>query len=147
MRIPLTVTTAALLLFLISPGSIRAQFAKSGIDRDTSPHANISRTNPDPDASPYRLKRGDNEFGVWGGGAFSATTIFEGLSEEEARDRRFVIAAFRYGRTLAATSSLAFQYTLDAIPLAVATGNIVEATTVVTPAGSTTTFRRESAYG
>lgn len=97
--------------------------------------------------SPYRLKKGDNEFGGWGGIAFNATTIFGGLREDEARDRKFVIAAFRYGRTLAANKNLALQYTLDVIPLAVATGNITESTTVVTPTGSVTTFRRESAYG
>lgn len=97
--------------------------------------------------SPYRLKRGDNEFGGWGGVAFKATTIFGGLRDEEARDRKFVIAAFRYGRTLAANKDLALQYTLDVIPLAVATGNIAESTTVVTPTGTVTTFRRESTYG
>ncbi|MBA3768651.1 MAG: acyloxyacyl hydrolase [Acidobacteria bacterium] len=97
--------------------------------------------------SPYRLKKGDNEFGGWGGIAFNATTIFGGLREDEARDRKFVIAAFRYGRTLAANKNLALQYTLDVIPLAVATGNITESTTVVTPTGPVTTFRRESAYG
>jgi Lipid A 3-O-deacylase (PagL) len=103
--------------------------------------------NAGPGDSDYALKRGDNEFGVWGGGAFTATTIFGGLREDEARDRRFVIAAFRYGRTLAANRSLALQYTIDAIPLAVATGNIEEVTTVLTPAGAVTTFRRSTAYG
>ncbi|HEV2915891.1 MAG TPA: acyloxyacyl hydrolase [Pyrinomonadaceae bacterium] len=96
---------------------------------------------------PYRLKRGDNEFGGWFGIGFKATTIFGGLREEEARDRKFAVAAFRYGRTLAANRRMALQYTLDAVPLAVASGNIVETTTVVTPTGSVTTFRRESTYG
>lgn len=99
------------------------------------------------DDSPYRLKRGDNEFGGWGGIAFSATTIFGGLRDDEADDRKLVIAAFRYGRTLAANKDFALQYTLDAIPLAVATGNIAETTTVVTPTGTVTTHRRETAYG
>lgn len=97
--------------------------------------------------SPYMLKRGDNEFGGWGGGAFTATRIFGGLREDEARDRGLMLAAFRYGRTLAANEHLALQYTLDAIPLAVATGNITESTTVTTPTGTVTTFRRESTYG
>jgi hypothetical protein len=38
---------------------------------------------------------------------------------------------------------VALQYTLDAIPIAVASGNIVSSTTV----GPVTTFRRETAYG
>src|SRR4026208_814325 len=96
------------------------------------------------DDNPYLLKRGDNEFGFWGGFSPKATTIFGGLRDDEAEDRKFVIAAFRYGRTLAANDSLALQYTLDAIPLAVATGTIVSRTT--TP-GGVTPFQREAADG
>jgi hypothetical protein len=91
----------------------------------------------------FLLKRGDNEFGFWGGFSPKATTIFGGLRDDEAEDRKFVIAAFRYGRTLAANDSLALQYTLDAIPLALATGTIVSRTTI----GGVTTFERETAYG
>lgn len=93
--------------------------------------------------APYRLKKGDNEFGFWAGGAFGATTAFGGLTDAEASDRKFFMAAFRYGRTLAANDSMALQYTFDAIPIAVATGNIAQVTTV----GPVTTFRRETAYG
>ena len=95
------------------------------------------------DDNPFLLKRGDNEFGFWGGFSPAATTIFGGLRDDEAEDRKFVIAAFRYGRTLAANDSLALQYTFDAIPLAVATGTIVSRTT----AGGVTTLERETAYG
>ena len=95
------------------------------------------------DDNPFLLKRGDNEFGFWGGFSPKATTIFGGLRDDEAEDRKFVIAAFRYGRTLAANESLALQYTLDAVPLALATGTIVSRTTV----GGVTAFDRETAYG
>lgn len=91
----------------------------------------------------YLLKRGDNEFGFWAGFSPKATTIFGGLHDDEAEDRKFFIAAFRYGRTLAANHSVALQYTLDAVPVAVATGTIVSRTTV----GSVNVFRRETAYG
>src|SRR6476619_4548115 len=93
--------------------------------------------------NPYHLKRGDNEFGFWGGVSPKASTIFGGLHEDEAEDRKFFIAALRYGRTLAANDSLALQYTLDVVPVAVATGTIVSQTT--TPAGDV--FHRETAYG
>jgi hypothetical protein len=95
------------------------------------------------DDNPFLLQRGDNEFGFWGGFSPKATTIFGGLHDDEAEDRKFFIAAFRYGRTLAANNSLALQYTLDAVPVAVATGTIVSRTTV----GGVTTFQRETAYG
>jgi len=94
--------------------------------------------------NPYQLKGGDNEFGFWGGVSPKASTIFGGLHDDEADDRKFFIAALRYGRTLAANDSLALQYTLDVVPLAVATGTIVSRTT--SPAG-VDTFRRETAYG
>src|SRR6185503_4832372 len=95
------------------------------------------------DDNPFLLKRGDNEWGFWAGGSPKATTIFGGLHEDEAEDRKFFVAALRYGRTLAANDSLALQYTLDVVPVAVATGTIVSRT--VTP--TSTTFRRETAYG
>jgi len=95
------------------------------------------------DDNPFLLKRGDNEFGFWGGFSPKATTIFEGLREDEAEDRKFFIVAFRYGRTLAANDSLALQYTVDAVPVALATGTIVSRTTVA----GVTTFQRETAYG
>jgi hypothetical protein len=96
------------------------------------------------DDNPFLLKRGDNEWGFWAGFSPKATTAFAGLHEDEAEDRKFFIAALRYGRTLAANNSLALQYTLDAIPLAVATGTIVSRTT--SPTG-VDTFQRETAYG
>ena len=94
--------------------------------------------------NPFLLKRGDNEFGFWGGASPKATTIFGGLRDDEAEDRKFVIAALRYGRTLAANDKVALQYTLDSIPLALATGTIVSRTT---SASGVQTFRRETAYG
>lgn len=98
---------------------------------------------PQDDDGPFTLKKGDNEFGFWIGGSFAATTAFGGLTDAEAADRKFFIAAFRYGRTLYANDSVAVEYTLDAIPIAVATGNITSATTV----GTVTTFTRGTAYG
>jgi len=94
--------------------------------------------------NPYQLNHGDNEFGFWGGVSPKASTIFGGLHDDEAEDRKFFIAALRYGRTLAASDSLALQYTLDVVPLAVATGTIVSRTT---SAAGVDTFRRETAYG
>src|SRR5215207_4145551 len=95
------------------------------------------------DDNSFLLKRGDNEFGFWGGFSPKATTIFAGLRDDEAEDRKFFIAALRYGRTLAANDSLALQYTVDAVPVALATGTIVSRTTVA----GVTTFQRETAYG
>lgn len=96
------------------------------------------------DDNPFTLKRGDNEWGFWAGFSPKATTVFAGLHEDEAEDRKFFIAALHYGRTLAANHSLALQYQFDVVPVAVATGTIVSRTT--SPTG-VNTFRRETAYG
>ena len=96
------------------------------------------------DDDPFTLKRGDNEWGFWAGFSPKATTVFAGLHEDEAADRKFFIAALHYGRTLAANNSLALQYQFDLIPVAVATGTIVSRTT--SPSG-VNTFAREPAYG
>ena len=98
---------------------------------------------PQDTDAPYTLKQGDNEFGFWAGGAFAAMTAFGGVTDAEAADRKFFLAAFRYGRTLAANDTMALQYTLDAIPIAVATNNISSVTTI----GPITTFQRDTAYG
>jgi Lipid A 3-O-deacylase (PagL) len=143
---PRRVVTAILLMMIASAVMIRAQEVaetSTAISNDTSDATPAVDQGAGQSGSPYLLKRGDNEFGFWGGVGFKATTIFGGLHEDEARDRRFFIAAFRYGRTLAANRHAALQYTLDAIPVAVATGDIVASTT----AGTVTTFRRETAYG
>ena len=139
----LRVTTAILFVILVGAISVNAQTADT---RSTVAEPALTEASEAPQTTPglpYKLKKGDNEFGVWGGGSFKATTIFGGLHTDEARDRRLFLLAFRYGRTLAATDSLALQYTLDAVPVAVATGDITASTTV----GSVTTFRRETAYG
>jgi len=113
---------------------------------ETSPSASVPvaiAAPPADDDAPYTLKGGDNEFGGWGGFSFKATTIFAGLSQAEADDRKFLLAAFRYGRTLYANDSIALQYTLDAIPVAVATGVITSRSSV----GGVTVFQRDTAYG
>ena len=143
---PLRVVVASLLMIVAVAISTSAQDvaeSRPALKSDTSETVSTSTQGAGSDDSPYRLKRGDNEFGFWGGGAFSATTIFGGLTDAEADERGFIIAAFRYGRTLAANKHMALQYTLDVIPLAVATGNIESSTTV----GGVTTLRRDSAYG
>ena len=97
--------------------------------------------------SDYRLRSGTNEFTFWGGGSFHATTSFGGLHKDEVRGRKFVIAALRYGRTLSANSSVALQYTLDVIPLALATNNVTRETVVASPGGPVVNIQRGSVYG
>jgi Lipid A 3-O-deacylase (PagL) len=133
-----------LTIFVLTMSSVIMAQNSDNVDASsTHIKAKVAMALPQDNDNPYRLKNGDNEFGFWGGFSPAATTIFAGLRDDEAEDRKFFIGAFRYGRTLVANDSLALQYTLDAIPVAVATGTIVARSTV----GSVTTFTRETAYG
>jgi hypothetical protein len=60
------------------------------------------------------IKKGDNEFGIWGGVSFSSPTWIA-----HTPDARFGNIGLRYGRVLATSESVAFQWTVDAIPVAI----------------------------
>ena len=82
-----------------------------------------------------------NEFGIWGGISFDAPTWIG-----KTPDARFGNIGLRYGRVLAANDSLAFSWTIDAVPVAVLSVN--RFTIVPTGSGSfTVQRRREHTYG
>lgn len=60
------------------------------------------------------IQKGWNEFGFWGGISFHAPTLIGKTPEA-----RFGNVGFRYGRVLAASKSVAFEWTIDAVPLAI----------------------------
>jgi hypothetical protein len=63
---------------------------------------------------PEPVKRGANEFGIWGGGSLFSSTVI-GTTE----DTRLGILGLRYSRTLVDREPVAFKYTFDAIPVLV----------------------------
>lgn len=60
------------------------------------------------------MKKGWNEFGIWGGLSFSSPTLIG-----KTPDARFGNVGLRYGRVLAAGKTVALEYTVDVIPVAV----------------------------
>src|SRR5689334_23027465 len=64
--------------------------------------------------SSVRDENRRNEFGLWGAISFDATTWI-GYTP----DARFGEVGLRYGRVLAANQSLAFSWTIDAVPVAI----------------------------
>ncbi len=62
----------------------------------------------------YKLDRGVNEYGIWGGGSFDSPTVIG-----TAEDRKFLTLGLRYGRIFGTTKRVAFEYTADAVPLAI----------------------------
>ena len=75
-----------------------------------------------------------NEFGIWGAISFDAPTWIG-----KTPDARFGNIGLRYGRVLAANDSLAFSWTIDAVPVAVLSVN--RFTIVPTGSGSFTVQR------
>jgi hypothetical protein len=59
----------------------------------------------------YRLERGMNEFGVWGGSSFNTPSPTGAMSHA-----RLDTVGFRYGRILATSTDLALEYTFEAFP-------------------------------
>jgi hypothetical protein len=127
--------------------SLRAQSSSEKYAKTESGKSEPAQSQDIAHDSDYRLRSGTNEFTFWGGGAFHSTTGFGGLHKDEASGRKFLIAALRYGRTLSANSSVALQYTLDIIPLALATNNVTRETIVASPGGPVVNFQRGSVYG
>ena len=62
----------------------------------------------------YNLDKGMNEYGIWGGGSFDSPTVIG-----TAEDRKFFTLGLRYGRILGGSKRVAYEYTVDAVPIAV----------------------------
>jgi hypothetical protein len=59
------------------------------------------------------LQKRDNEFGFWGGISFATATLIG-----RTRDAKFGNVGLRYGRVLLVNKTVAFEWTIDAVPLA-----------------------------
>jgi len=60
------------------------------------------------------IQKRDNEWGSWGGFSFDAPTLIG-----KTPDARFGSIGLRYGRVLAASKTVAFEWTIDAVPLSI----------------------------
>src|SRR5437870_11579779 len=80
-----------------------------------------------------------NEWGVWGGMSFDATTLIG-----KTPDARFGNIGLRYGRVLAASKTVAFEWTIDAIPLSILSNN--RPTVVPAGLGFAIVLTRKSVY-
>src|SRR5437763_16228832 len=78
-----------------------------------TPSANRDN-NQSASQTAYKLDRGINEYGVWVGGSFDSPTVIG-----TAEDRKFFTIGLRYGRVFGTTKRVAYEYTVDAVPLAI----------------------------
>ena len=104
-----------------------------------------AQTNPnhstDEPRSSEGIEKGWNEFGIWGGISFHSPTLIGKTPEA-----RFTHLGLRYGRVLADSENVAFEYTVDVIPVAVL--SLKRFTAVpVSPGVFSIQESRESVYG
>src|SRR5215210_6798622 len=89
-----------MVLVLVPAADVSAQSQGSGSD-DTPPQSE-------------GIQKGWNELGVWGGISFHSTTLIG-----KTPDARFGNIGLRYARVLVASETVAFSWTIDAVPVAV----------------------------
>jgi hypothetical protein len=118
-----------LLLVAFSAGALAQESADSS-------SSNIAGGTPSPSEG---IQKHSNEFGVWGGLSFNAPTLIG-----KTPDARFGNIGLRYGRVLAASKTVAFEWTIDAIPAAVLSNN--RFTAVPSGTGFIFTQTRKSVY-
>jgi hypothetical protein len=93
-----------------------------------------------PQSTSEGIHKRWNEFGVWGGISFDAPTLIG-----KTPDARFGNIGLRYGRVLAASKTVAFEWTIDAVPVAILSNN--RFTAVPSGSGFVITQTRKSVYG
>lgn len=64
--------------------------------------------------APEGIQKGWNEFGVWAGISFDATTLIG-----KTPDAKFGNIGLRYGRVLKTGKTVAFEWTIDVIPVSI----------------------------
>src|SRR3989442_2699029 len=122
---------ASCLLVLISWAIVSAQ----AINESSSSTAESGA----PSTSEGIQKRW-NEFGIWGGISFDSPTLIG-----KTANSRFGNIGLRYGRVLAASKTVAFEWTIDALPLSILSNN--RFTAVPSGSGFVVTQTRKSVYG
>jgi hypothetical protein len=107
--------------------------------------SSISAQAPDTSAKSQTptagIQKRDNEWGVWGGISFDSTTLIG-----KTPDAKFGNIGLRYGRVLKTSKTVAFEWTIDVIPVSVLSNPRPEVTSVG-PGFTITSLVRHSVYG
>jgi len=120
------------LLILVGAVLVAAQSNDSSASSTTAASSSQS--------SDEGIKKGWNEFGVWEGFSFHSPTLIG-----KTPDSRFMNIGLRYGRVIAASKTVAFEWTIDAVPFSRLSTNRF----AIVPSGSGFVFSktRKSVYG
>ncbi len=96
-------------LLLVSPLAVQGQAKETPASKDSSTAATDQPTSAG-------IQKRWNEFGVWGGISFDSPTS---LGLGTTPNAKFGNIGLRYGRVLAASKSVAFEWTIDVVPIAI----------------------------
>jgi len=100
---------------------------------------------PDPSTKSQtpskEIQKRDNEWGVWGSMSFDSTTLIG-----KTPDAKFGNIGLRYGRVLKTSKTVAFEWTIDVIPVSVLSNPRPEVT-ASGPGFTITSLVRHSVYG
>ncbi|MGH9971842.1 MAG: acyloxyacyl hydrolase [Pyrinomonadaceae bacterium] len=121
------------LIFTVAAVEARGQTGGSGATALLTPQTPNT-------GSSEGIQKGWNEFGVWGAISFDSTTLFGTTT-----GARFGNVGLRYGRVLAASKTVAFEWTIDAVPLAILSND--RFTLVPVGSGFLVQRTRKSVYG
>jgi hypothetical protein len=122
----------AITLFLLAGGlSIAAQ----------APNNSTASASASPQSTSEGIQKRDNEWGIWGGISFNSPTLIG-----KTPNAKYGHIGLRYGRVLAASKTVAFEWTIDAVPLALLS---TERSTALLfpPPGGFVTRPRNTVYG
>jgi hypothetical protein len=100
-----------------------------------------SGSNTSTQSNSEGIQKRDNEWGVWGSMSFNSTTLIG-----KTPDVKFGNIGLRYGRVLAASKTVAFEWTVDVIPVSVLSNPRPEVTSAG-PGFTITSLVRHSVYG
>ena len=87
------------------------------------------------------IQKRDNEWGFWGGMSFNSTTLIG-----KTPDVKFGNIGLRYGRVLKTSKTVAFEWTIDVVPVSVLSNPRPEVTSAG-PGFTITSLVRHSVYG
>jgi hypothetical protein len=113
-------------------------FNSFSIAAQTTANTSTPSTAPSQSTSEGIQKR-DNEWGIWGGIAFDSPTLIG-----KTPDAKYGHIGLRYGRVLAASKTVAFEWTIDAVPLAILS---TERSILVSSSPFVLSVSRKSVYG
>jgi lipid A 3-O-deacylase PagL len=133
-RVSRSVTCSCLLLL--------ASTVVASAQANDKPSSSAATNNASSTSSSEGIQKRWNEFGIWGGISFDSPTS---LGLGTTPNARFGNVGLRYGRVLAASTTVAFEWTIDAVPISILSNDRF----TIVPSGTGFTIRqtRKSVYG